>query len=103
MTVTSAYPVKTSVTEVYMYNIFPLAPARDNMTKLRVYLVRHGETDANRQQILQGQLNTQLNELGQEQARRVAERLQWVSFEVACTSDLSRAVKVRINNSGSME
>ena len=64
------------------------------MTSLRVYLVRHGETDANRQSIVQGQLDTELNELGQKQAVFVAERLRSVPFDLSFSSDLSRAVKV---------
>lgn len=68
------------------------------MTQLRVYLVRHGETDANRQEIVQGQLDTQLNELGKNQAELVALRLRSVSFDIALTSDLSRATKVRLSD-----
>jgi len=63
------------------------------MTSLRVYLVRHGETDANRQSIVQGQLDTELNELGQKQAVSVAERLRSVPFDLSFSSDLGRAVK----------
>ncbi|KAM6500350.1 phosphoglycerate mutase-like protein [Amanita muscaria] len=63
------------------------------MTILRVHLVRHGETEANRQQIVQGQLDTELNELGHKQAGLVAKRLRHVPFEIAFSSDLSRAKK----------
>lgn len=65
------------------------------MTKLRIYLVRHGETDANRKGVIQGQLDTQLNELGKRQAELVALRLRSISLDVALTSDLSRATRVR--------
>lgn len=68
------------------------------MTQLRVYLVRHGETDANRQGIVQGQLDTQLNELGKNQAELVALRLRSVSFDIALASDLSRATTVRLSD-----
>ncbi|KAK2466758.1 hypothetical protein APHAL10511_001016 [Amanita phalloides] len=61
------------------------------MVALRFYIVRHGETDANRQQIIQGQLDTELNKLGQEQADLVAERLRSIPFDVALASDLIRA------------
>jgi len=58
-----------------------------------VLIVRHGETDENRQRIVQGQLNTVLNAAGLDQARRVAGALRANSFDVAFSSDLSRAVK----------
>lgn len=60
-----------------------------------IWIVRHGETQANRDQILQGQMDTELNEDGVEQAKRVADSLKTVPFDVAFTSDLSRAAKVR--------
>ncbi|PFH54171.1 hypothetical protein AMATHDRAFT_135269 [Amanita thiersii Skay4041] len=63
------------------------------MTSLRIFLVRHGETDANREKIMQGQLDTPLNDTGLQQARLVAQRLQSVQFDIAYTSDLQRAVK----------
>lgn len=62
----------------------------------RVYIIRHGETDENRKGIIQGQLDTRLNEEGRLQAERVAEALRDkpVTFERAWTSDLGRAVAV---------
>lgn len=62
--------------------------------RANVYLVRHGETDANRNKVIQGQLDTPLNEIGLEQARLVAHALQAVRFDAAFSSDLSRAVVV---------
>ncbi|KAF9484702.1 phosphoglycerate mutase-like protein [Pholiota conissans] len=59
----------------------------------RVYLVRHGETQANRDGIIQGQQDTVLNAMGEEQARLVGEALKDVEFRLAFSSDLSRAVK----------
>lgn len=66
------------------------------MARARIYIVRHGETDENKTKIFQGQLDTLLNADGTEQAYRVAEALQHVQFDVAFTSDLSRAVKVML-------
>lgn len=65
------------------------------MSLAKIYIIRHGETEENRQEIIQGQLDTALNKVGIEQAERVAESLRAVPFDVAYTSDLSRAVKVR--------
>jgi hypothetical protein len=60
----------------------------------KVYLVRHGETTENRKRIIQGQLDTDLNELGLEQARLAALALKDVPIDIAYTSSLKRAAKV---------
>ncbi|KDQ61153.1 hypothetical protein JAAARDRAFT_124117 [Jaapia argillacea MUCL 33604] len=60
-----------------------------------IYIVRHGETSANRQGIIQGQLDTKLNEEGVEQARLVGRTLEHVEWDAAWTSDLSRAKDLR--------
>jgi broad specificity phosphatase PhoE len=52
-------------------------------------LVRHGETDWNRDGRWQGQSDTPLNEVGREQAVRVAEELDGI--DVVYSSDLARA------------
>jgi broad specificity phosphatase PhoE len=52
-------------------------------------LVRHGETDWNREGRWQGHSDTHLNELGREQAARVAAQLDGV--DVIYSSDLARA------------
>jgi probable phosphoglycerate mutase len=57
--------------------------------------VRHGETQENKDSVIQGQLDTELNETGLEQARRVADALRSVHFDAAYSSDLVRALKVR--------
>ncbi|KAG8859369.1 hypothetical protein FRB96_004584 [Tulasnella sp. 330] len=62
------------------------------MPSILVYLVRHGETEENRQHIIQGQLNTQLSETGRDQARRLAVGLRDTEFARAYSSDLTRAV-----------
>ncbi|KAJ7286368.1 phosphoglycerate mutase-like protein [Mycena rebaudengoi] len=58
-----------------------------------VYVVRHGETQENREGIIQGQLDTALNDTGVEQARLVANALRAVPFDFAYSSDLVRALK----------
>jgi 2,3-bisphosphoglycerate-dependent phosphoglycerate mutase len=52
-------------------------------------LVRHGETDWNRDGRWQGQSDTQLNDVGRAQARELADRLSDV--DVVYSSDLARA------------
>lgn len=61
------------------------------MTKL--YLVRHGETVANKAQILQGHQGGELNDTGREQAREVAEKMKDVKIDVFVASDLNRAIE----------
>ncbi|KAI0075272.1 hypothetical protein K474DRAFT_1676500 [Panus rudis PR-1116 ss-1] len=64
-----------------------------SMLAARFFIVRHGETDANRQGIIQGQIDTELNAAGWEQAELTAQALENVPFNVAYTSDLHRASK----------
>jgi probable phosphoglycerate mutase len=61
------------------------------MTEL--ILIRHGETDWNRELRFQGQLDVPLNATGLEQARRVAERLAQESMAQLVSSDLQRALQ----------
>ena len=60
-----------------------------NMTVL--YLVRHGETVDNANQIMQGQTQGELNEKGIAQAREVAEKLLGEHFDAFVSSDLKRS------------
>jgi probable phosphoglycerate mutase len=59
------------------------------MTELIV--IRHGETDWNRQHRFQGQIDVPLNAVGRAQAERLARRLTRESFDVVVASDLQRA------------
>jgi phosphoserine phosphatase len=56
----------------------------------RILLVRHGETDWNRQQRFQGQIDVPLNSQGQDQARCVAEFLRSVPIHQAFSSPMLR-------------
>ena len=61
--------------------------------KTEFIVVRHGETDANVNGILQGQSDTQLNERGIRQAEQVAGRLKNDHFDFIFSSDLARAME----------
>jgi len=58
---------------------------------VRITLVRHGESVANRVQRWQGQGDSPLSDLGREQAAQVGRRLSQVRFDRVIASDLSRA------------
>lgn len=60
---------------------------------VRLFLVRHGETIDNAQQVMQGQMQGQLNETGFEQARELAARLRDTHFDAIVASDLRRSIQ----------
>jgi phosphoserine phosphatase len=56
-----------------------------------IYLIRHGETDLNRQRIVQGSgVNSSLNEKGRAQGQAFFDRYQHIPFEAVITSNLKR-------------
>lgn len=57
-----------------------------------IYLVRHGETDNNKNNIIQGSVvDANLNSTGETQAKDAAARLKKIPFAAAFSSDLVRA------------
>ena len=61
------------------------------MASTDVYLIRHGETHGNLEQLFCGHSETALTPLGIAQARAAGKRLADVEFVAAYASDLSRA------------
>ena len=59
--------------------------------KTTIYLVRHGETEANVTNTIQGQSDVPLNKNGLYQAELAAARFGKMHFDVILSSDLSRA------------
>ena len=62
------------------------------MDYLELWLIRHGETDSNKNRRIQGQVDVPLNDLGKEQAQKLAKRIGHMKFDKIYSSDLSRAL-----------
>ena len=58
---------------------------------MRLYIVRHGETDWNRIHRVQGRTDIPLNDYGRRLARETAEGMKEVRFDLGYTSPLLRA------------
>ena len=57
-----------------------------------LYLVRHGETVDNANQIMQGQIQGELNENGVQQARAFSEQWKNKEIDIILASDLKRSI-----------
>lgn len=60
---------------------------------MKLYLVRHGETDWNKERRIQGQADIPLNEFGRNLAKKTAFGLKNVPFAACYSSPLERAVE----------
>jgi len=58
---------------------------------MRLIIVRHGQTEYNRKNLLQGQGGIGLNSQGWKEAKKATQRLKKESIDVAYVSDLQRA------------
>ena len=58
-----------------------------------IYIIRHGKTELNKANVLQGRSNHPLNEEGVEQAKKAAENLREIHFDHVFSSPLIRAVE----------
>lgn len=58
---------------------------------MKIYFVRHGETEWNTQRRFQGRKNSPLTETGWEQAKKIAESLREIPFTALYSSSLGRA------------
>lgn len=68
----------------------PLPKPRKGYESVRLVLVRHGETDWNRQGRFQGQMDIPLNDNGRVQAQQAADFLKEMTFDFAITSPMQR-------------
>ncbi len=60
---------------------------------MKIYLVRHGETEYNRTKRIMGQMSTPMNEKGIKQAEILADALQNRQIKAIHSSDLKRATQ----------
>ncbi|MCA1322207.1 histidine phosphatase family protein [Bacillus tianshenii] len=58
-----------------------------------IYVIRHGETDLNKEGRIQGRCGLPLNELGVEQALALRDELQHVHFDYIYSSPQERAIQ----------
>lgn len=61
---------------------------------MKLYLIRHGETQWNKQRLLQGRTDMPLNENGRQVASMTAEGLRDITFHKVYSSPLSRAYEM---------
>ena len=64
---------------------------------MKIYFVRHGETEWNVKKIFQGVKDSPLTSLGKEQARKLKNRLNQLDFDYFYSSPLGRA-KISFKN-----
>ncbi len=60
---------------------------------MEIYLMRHGETEWNRQRRLQGHSDIPLNDVGLAEARKASRAMRSIDFDCILSSPLQRAVK----------
>ena len=60
---------------------------------MKLYVMRHGETDGNKIRLLQGRLDKHLNENGRKQAVKAGEYLKKIPFDACYVSPLSRTME----------
>ncbi len=60
---------------------------------MEIYVVRHGQTDWNVKNVFQGHIDTELNEIGIQQAKQTATKFQKIKPDVILVSPLKRAIQ----------
>lgn len=60
---------------------------------MKLYVIRHGQTDSNKNNKLLGIVDEEINETGYKQIVKVKERLNSVKFDVCFTSPLKRTIQ----------
>ena len=60
---------------------------------MSIYVVRHGQTDYNVKQLFQGHMDIPLNELGKEQALKIALKFKNIDLDMILVSPLKRTIQ----------
>ncbi|WP_442893531.1 histidine phosphatase family protein [Bacillus sp. 2205SS5-2] len=58
-----------------------------------IYVLRHGQTDLNKERRMQGRHGLPLNEFGRQQAERLRDKLKTIKFDLVFTSPQVRAIQ----------
>ncbi len=58
-----------------------------------IYVIRHGQTDLNKERKMQGRLGLPINSTGIEQAERLRTELQFIKFDYIYSSPQERAIQ----------
>lgn len=64
---------------------------------MKLYVLRHGQTDYNKEGRFQGQNNIELNEEGIKQVKETAKILRNINFDKVYVSPLKRAIDTAKN------
>lgn len=73
---------------------------------MKIYVIRHGETNANRDGLLQGRIDKPLNEDGEKLAIITGEKMSSIKFDACFSSSLKRAKRTAeliLENSGNKD
>ena len=60
---------------------------------MKIYVTRHGQTDKNKAQLMQGHVDEPLNETGRQQAKDARKTIEGISFDAVISSPLDRAIE----------
>lgn len=60
---------------------------------MKIFFMRHGETDYNKKMIMQGALDTELNEIGKSQAKIASEEVSKLNIDIIICSPQKRALE----------
>ncbi len=68
---------------------------------MRLYIVRHGQTDWNKLSKMQGKIDVPINEIGKNQAQNLKDKLSSINFDICFCSPLKRTLEtasIIVNN-----